>query len=160
MKYIKYIYIAIAVAFAFACTNEGGPGVEADNNFTFESEAPQWCPDTLKVGPDTLKFDWVKSSATVDVLHGVTSNEWDIKTSLNDAWATYSKKLDEERNVEYLTVKVEANIGTSLRQTYVDVRMGENVKRIIILQNCYPGNQAELPSTEWDEGETEWTNSL
>lgn len=148
MRYLKYLSIAIAaVVAAISCTEEKG-GITPDNNFTLESDAAQWRSDSLFLG-------WEAVSVEVKVVHAANSNAWTIRCSLDDAWCTYDQKED------ILTVQATDNTGEGVRETYVDVCIGENVKRIVIQQeNKYipphVNDPSDLPETTWDGSETDW----
>lgn len=148
MRYLRYFLIAAAaVVAAISCSDEKDV-IKPDNRFTLESDAEQWRSDSLFLG-------WEKVSVDVKVVHDATSNAWTIKCFLDDAWCTY----DQEGDV--LTVTAADNTGDALRQTYVDVCIGENEKRVVILQeNKYipphVNDPSDLPETTWDDNENDW----
>ena len=151
MRYIEYLVIAFAAAVMALSCSDGDDVIVADNSFVLESDAGQWRGDSLFLG-------WEAVSVDVNVNHAVTSNAWTIKCALDDAWCTYKTEGD------VLTVTVQDNTEDEPRQTYVDVCIGENRKRVIILQeNKYVpphvNDPSDLPHTGWDETETDWVTS-
>lgn len=148
MKYIRFIIAALAVTLVFSCDNENVQ-IQPDNDFTFECDAPQWRPDANGQA-DTLVFGWESAKANVNIKHEASSNAWKVRCSLDDAWANYDAVDD------VLIVKVEANIGVQVRKTSLDVVMGENSKKIVVIQGSYPRNGSQLPETGWDDEEDPW----
>lgn len=148
MKYIRFIIAALAVVLVFSCDNENVQ-IQPDNDFTFECDAPQWRPD-VNGQADTLVFGWESAKANVNIIHEASSNAWKVRCSLDDAWANYDAVDD------VLIVKVEANIGVQVRKTSLDVVMGENSKKIVVIQGSYPRNGSQLPETGWDDEEDPW----
>lgn len=149
MKHIKFIIAALALMPAFSCGNDN-ISIQPDNDFTFECDAPQWRPD-VDGQADTLVFDWESAQVNVNIIHEASSNAWQVRCSLDDAWASYDSVDDA------LIVNVDANIGVQVRKTSLEVVMGENSKKIIVVQGAYPRNGSVLPETGWDEDEDSWT---
>lgn len=152
MKNIKYMIAVLALASLCSCEDTDVQR-NVNNDFTFESAAPQWKPAAQENGVDTLVFGWEAAEADINIIHDVTSNEWKVRCSLDDSWANYTPQED------VLTVSVKANITTEERQTYADVVVGENSRKIIVIQSFYPRNGSTLPDTSWDEDEVDWTGT-
>lgn len=152
MKSIKYMTVVIALASVCSCEDADFQRNE-DNSFTFESAAPQWKPAAQESKVDTLVFGWEAAEADINIIHDVTSNEWQVRCSLDDSWANYTSLED------VLTVSVKANITTEERHTSAEVVIGENARKIIIIQGFYPRNGSLLPDTGWDDGEVNWSGT-
>ena len=132
MNHIKFIIVALAVTFTFSCDNEN-VRIQPDNDFTFECDAPQWRPDANGQA-DTLVFGWESAKANVNIIHEASSNAWKVRCSLDDAWANYESVDD------VLVVTV----------------MGENSKKIVVVQGAYPRTGSQLPETGWDDDDDSW----
>ena len=152
MKNIKYIMTVLALVAVCSCEDTDVQR-KVDNSFTLESAAPQWKPAALESDADTLVFGWEAAEADININHDVTSNVWQVRCSLDDSWTNYTSMED------ILTVSVKANITTEDRHTYADVVIGENSRKIIIIQSFYPRNGSVLPDTGWDDDEVNWTET-
>ena len=151
MNHIKFIIVALAVTLAFSCDNEN-VRIQPDNDFTFECDAPQWRPDANGQA-DTIVFGWESAKANVNIIHEASSNAWKVRCSLDDAWANYESVDD------VLVVTVDANIGVAVRKTSLDVVMGENSKKIVVVQGAYPRTGSQLPETGWDDDDDSWVGT-
>jgi hypothetical protein len=148
MTNIKFILATLALVLMCSCDNETAETV-ADNNFTLECSAPQWRTGSNGQA-DTLVFGWERARAEVNIIHEVTSNAWKVRCPLDDTWADYESVED------ILVVEVNANIGVAERSTSLEVVMGENSKKIVVIQGFYPRNGSVLPDTEWDVEDESW----
>ena len=135
----KILTIIVSALAVFACGKKTAE-IEPNNEFTVESIADEWRDD------GSLEFTADGGSALIKVVHETSANAWKVRCPLNDAWVTFETELDD------LTVLVAANDGQEDRSSYVDVVIGQNTRRIPILQHwsdVYTGPSFSVDGVEW-----------